>query len=301
MLHHAVLHAAARGMRPVAPAAVLLAIATTPASAQLGGLMKKARDRVAPGVAPAAAPAAMGAQPAAFDDVIVELDDARVARVIAGLQAGRKDAAAPGGRAALVARRDAAANQAGDLANAHGSAIDAHNRQRWSVDRCRNDAFQARHEARNAQLQHRAGTDPAFRQQMMDLSIKAAQVQASGDSVAFARILTQVRAMSGEGRADTVAVDAKCGPAMATHAIDAQIAALQAQVAQFDDQIRAMDDAAATAEADAAGMNVRQFAMARERIQLFLARLKASSAQQGFSPAELAALGRQAAVLEGLM
>ena len=87
------------------------------ASAQLGGLVKKARDKVVENQVekqidkrtggssgPATAPK--------FDEVTLELTAERVAQMIRGLSAGR---AVLDGRASLVTRRDDAAQKSADL------------------------------------------------------------------------------------------------------------------------------------------------------------------------------------------
>jgi hypothetical protein len=67
--------------------------------------------------------------------------------------------------------------------------------------------------------------------------------------------------------------------------------AIQARIRRLDDQIRQAEQTIASVEAEASGMSPRQFAMARERIEMHLARARSSSPQRGFTATELRALG----------
>jgi hypothetical protein len=295
-------HAPARARYRIAALPLLLTFAFVPRSeAQLGGLVKKAKAAATGEAARrSGATAVLEGQPVAFNDVILELTDARLAQVIQGLQAGQANASA-GSRTALVTKRNDLANQAAALMESHGKQIDDHNKKLWQVERCRNEAFAERNTARNAQVQKRAMTDAAFRDKIIALTTQLAQAQAKGDTAAYKALETQARALSGEGKADTVAVDAACGPLPAKHPIDVQIQALQAQASDLDDQIRNAEQQAAEDEAKAAGMNVQQFAMARERIIMYLARVKSNSQQRGFTTTELKALESQRSTLAGLV
>lgn len=270
--------------------------------AQLGGLVRKARDKVTRSAAEqSGVAAAVEGDNVTFGEVIVELTPERLDQVMRGLAVGRAKVGGTDGRAALVARRDAAANEAGDLATRHGSEIDAHNQKRWAIERCRNTTFEERGSARDKELSQRAMTDAAFRERVMDLTMKSAEAQAKGDSAAYAKVMSEFRKLRGESRADTVAVDKACGVMPAPHPIDARITALQAEAAQADQQIRDAETAAAAEEAKASGLEPRAYAMARERIEMYLARVKYNSPQRGFTSNELQALMARRTELQNLM
>ncbi len=270
--------------------------------AQLGGLVRKAKDKVTRSAEEqSGAAATLEGENVAFNTTIVELTPERLDQVMRGLAVGREKVGGTNGRADLVARRDAAANEAGDLATRHGSEIDAHNQKRWAVERCRNDAFEERGKARDKELQQRAMTDPAFLQRVGDLNLRLAEAQAKGDSAGAAKVMGEFQALRGGTKADTVAVDKTCGVLPALHPADARITALQAQVAQLDQQIRDGETAAAAEEAKASGLEPRAYAMARERIEMYLARAKSNSAQRGFTSNELKALLARRAELQKLL
>lgn len=91
-----------RLLTPFIAAGVLLAVATTPADAQLGGLMKKAKAKA---TEMTKGPAKRAPAPA-FDDRVLEITDARVSQLITGLESERSvmDASTPRGLAAWKER-----------------------------------------------------------------------------------------------------------------------------------------------------------------------------------------------------
>lgn len=298
MPQHTALH------RSALAATILAALAgvATPASAQFGGLVNRAKDKlVREAVDKSVVNASHEGDVVAFNDVIIELTPAVLDKVITGLRASRTQLNDPSGRQALMAKRDAAANEAADLMNRHGREIDAANERRWKAEACHRDAFKALDKGRDEALAQRAMADAAFRDKVMALTMKAAEVQASGDSSAMQALQNEMRALRGESRADTVAVERKCGTVPALHPADARIKALQADQARYDQQIRDGEQAAAAEEARASGLPARQFAMARERIEMYLARARGNSKQRGFTTAELEALNARRADLQQAM
>jgi hypothetical protein len=279
-------------------AALLVAV---PVQAQLGGLVRRARDNVAAEAGRrSGASAAMQGESVAFNETIVELDAARLEQVERGLQAGQQALAAPGGRRELAARRDALNNQIAALSSAHGKEIDEYNRRFYDIERCRNDAFRDVSSKRQQEFNQRAMQDPVLQRKIMDLTQRAAEAQAKGDATAYGKLEAEAKAMYGATRADTAVVDGKCGALPAKHPRDAEIAALQKQSNELEQQIRAAEQSITQAEAQASGMTERQFAMARERIEMYLARAKHDSPQRGFSASELKALDARRSQLERL-
>lgn len=280
----------------------LLLLVPTPASAQLGGLVKRAKDKVVREAGDkSGVNATLEGESVEFGAVIVELTDERLAQVIRGMEVGRARVDAPNGRAAVVTQRDALANEAADLSNKHGTEIDKHNTKRWDIERCRNEAFRERDQGRDEALAQKAMTDLAFREKVMAMMMRAAEIQASGDSLALVKIQGEVRALRGESRADTVAVDAKCGSTMAPHPVDVRMQSMRDEISRLDNQLRSMEESAAAEEVKASGLEPRQYHMARERIELYLGRAKNNAKQNGFTSAELKALTARRADLERLM
>lgn len=299
MPRHASARPAVHVLIPVLFALPLLLLAL-PAHAQLGGLVRKAKS-AATGEASrrSGATAALEGQDVAFDDATLELTPELLDQVIRGLQAGQ---AANTGQliVALADERDKLANEAADLHSKHGTAIDAHNGRRSDVDRCRDDAFRVQGDAREKALQQRALTDPAFRAKVMAMTMKLGEAQAKSDTTALRTFEREFRILSGENKADTARVDSKCGAAIPPHAMDLRIQSLHAQARELDQKVRDVEQQATEDEAKAAGMTVRQFGMARERIVMYLARVKANSQQRGLTSTELKALEARRSTLAGL-
>src|SRR5687767_14315819 len=106
-----------------------IAVPSHAANAQLGGLVRKARDKVVENQVEkqvdkqvekrASDPGA----PPKFDEVTVELTSERVAQMIKGLTAGR---AVLSGREPLVGRRDAVATKSNELSTQNNKLIGAY-------------------------------------------------------------------------------------------------------------------------------------------------------------------------------
>lgn len=301
-----------RGLAIAAIAALTLPLHNV--SAQLGGLVRKARDKAVEqqvdkriGGTTASNPGA----PPKFDDVTVELTAERVAGIVRGLGAGRAilDGAngAPG-RAALVARRDEAARKSSDISTANAKAFDAYNEKRDASQRCRNDAMYASREKRQKasdeqmqQLSSKAMSDPAFREKAMAIAQKMATAQQRGDTAEMRRLSAELGIGPGDAKPDTLAADKACGREPAKPAAMAQVEQLDEQAKTLTDQIRQLEEKSAAVEVKESGLNERQFFMARERIEAYLSVMKNKSQPRGFSGAELEALSARRADLEKVM
>jgi hypothetical protein len=296
-----------RSMIPVAVVAAILLPLNT-ATAQLGGLVKKARDKaiesqVEKRVGAGSASSADAAPK--FDETTVELTSDRVAQMLRGLQAGR---AVLDTRAPLNERRDEAYKKREPLWNANQKAYDAYLVKRDETQRCRNDAMEASREkrqkvtdARNKELSAKAMNDPAFRQKIMELTPKLAAAQQKGDTVELKRLMAQMGVAEDDTKADTAAADAKCGKEVAKPAFLVETDRLDALAQKLTDEIRQIEEKAASTEQKESGLNERQFMMARERIEAYLSAMKYNGKPRGFSPNELDALGSRRADLEKVM
>ena len=298
---------ASRGMIPVAVAAAILLPLST-ATAQLGGLVKKARDRAIESQVEKRVGAGTGSSADAapkFDETTVELTSDRIAGILRGLQAGRTvlDTRTP-----LIQRRDEAYKKREPLWNANQKAYDAYLVKRDENQRCRNDAMEVSREkrqkitdARNKELSAKAMTDPAFRQKIMELTPKLADAQQKGDTVELKRLMKLMGVAEDDTKADTVAADAKCGKETPKPAWLVQTDSLDGLAQRLTDEIRKIEEKAASTEQKESGLNERQFMMARERIEAYLSAMKYNGKPRGFSPNELDALGSRRADLEKVM
>ena len=303
-----------RGIAIAMVAAVGLPIHT--ASAQLGGLARKARDKVVENqvdkqVDKRTGTASNPGAPPKFDDVTVELTSERLAGVIRGLSAGRAvldGTSGSPGRIALVARRDEAANKSGSLSSDNAKLLNAYTEKRDVSERCRNDAMRAsqekRHAAaqqRNKELQAKAMSDPAYREKVIAITQKMGEAQARGDTAAVRKLAAEFGLTADDAKPDTIAADKACGPMPPKPNVLVQMEQLDAQVRALTEQIRQLEEKSSATEIKESGLNERQFLMARERIEAYLSSVKYKSQPSGFSPVELDALGAQRASLEKVM
>lgn len=300
--------------------AILASLITSPntASAQLGGLVKRARDKVVEQQVDkqidkrtGGSSATSASTPPKFDDVTLELMSERVEGVIRGLTAGRAvlDGTRGGSsRATLVARRDEAATKRAELSDKNVKLLNAYTEKRDETERCRHNAMYASREKRdqatqqrNKELQAKAMSDPAYRAKVMEITQKMAVAQQKGDTAEIRRLAAQMGVGEDDTKADTVAADKACGPTPAKPAVLVQMDQLDAEANTLTEQIRVLEEKAAATEVKDSGMNERQFHMARERIEAYLSAMKYKSNPGAFSATELDALGARRADLEKVM
>ena len=311
----------ARGLsrRGIAVAVVAsLALPVQNASAQLGGFVKKAKDRVVEQqvekqvekrVNPVASDP--GAPPK-FDDVTLELTNDRISQIIRGLTAGRAVLDGANGspsRATLVARRDEAARQSAELSQQNSKAFDAYYQKRDASMRCRNDAISAyrdkrqqANDQRTKELQAKAMSDPAFREKVMAITQKMAVAQQKGDTAEVRRLMIELNGGSPESaNADSLAADKACGSLPPQPAAMVQAEKSNKDAEKLSEEIRLLEEKAAETEVKESKLNERQYQMARERIEAYLSAMKYKSQPRGFSAGELDALGGHRADLEKVM
>jgi hypothetical protein len=307
-----------RGISLAVVVALGLSLPLHAATAQIGGLVKRATKKAADQQVEkqvdkrvdAAASSDPGAPPK-FDDVTVELTNDRVSQIIRGLAAGRAVLDGANGapsRAALVARRDDAARKSAELSESNAKAFDAYYQKRDASERCRNDAIsasrdkkQAAAEQRQKEFQQKAMSDPAFREKAMAVAQKLATAQQKGDTAEMKRLMAELGGVADDPKADSLAADKACGAAPAKPAAMAQVEQLDAQARKLTDEIRQLEEKSADTEVKESGLNERQFHMARERIEAYLSAVKYKSQPRGFSAGELQALGARRADLEKVM
>ena len=287
-----------------------LALPLHNASAQLGGLVKKARDKAVEQQVEKRtnAVASNPGAPPKFDDVTLELTNERLDQIVRGLTAGRAVLDGTNGspsRASLVARRDEAANKSAALSKDNSKAFDAYFGKRDENQRCRigvRDAAREKNqkaaEERNKEFQAKAMSDPAFREKAMATAQKIAAAQQRGDTVEMRRLMAELGGVADDPKADSIAADKACGREPAKPAAMAQIEQLDTQEKILSDQIRELEEKSASTEVKESRLSDRQFYMARERIEAYLSAMKYKSKLTGFSPAEVDALGAHRADLE---
>jgi hypothetical protein len=284
------------------------------ASAQLGGLVKKARDRVVEQQVEKRTNAAVASSPSAaptFDDITLELTTERVAQLVRGLTAGRAvldGASGSPSRASLETRREETSRKRVALSDANAQVFNAYSVKRDENQRCRNDAIRALRDKRQQafeqkqkEFQAKAMSDPAFRDKAMATAQKIAVAQQRGDTVEMRRLMAELGGVADDPKADEVAADIKCGKEPAKPAAMVQVEQLEAEEAKLTAQVRQAEEKAQATEVKESGMTERQFFMARERLEAYLSSVKYKSQPGGFSAAELEALNARRADLEKVM
>jgi hypothetical protein len=301
-----------RGFALAVVASLGLPLHTT--SAQLGGLAKKARDRIVDQQVEKRtnnAGASSSAAAPAFDDVTLELTNDRIGQIVRGLTAGRAVLDGANGspsRTSLVARRDEANNKRVALSDQNAKAFDAYTEKRDENQRCRNDAIRALRdtrqqatEQRQKEFQAKAMSDPAFREKAMATAQKIAIAQQRGDTVEMRRLMAELGGVAEDPKADSLAADRTCGREPAKPAAMVQAEQLDAEANKLSDQIRQLEEKSQATEVNESGMTERQFFMARERIEAYLSSVKFKSQPRVFSATELDALRARRADLEKVM
>jgi hypothetical protein len=277
-----------------------LALAPFPAaSAQLGGLMKKAQQKAAEKIAEKAvdkaADAGLGPSPQ-FDEVVLELDATRVAAVLRGLKARREMALKVDleGKQREAVRTDSVAKVAEEAS--------AKSRSRWEdsnarVTSCLNTVIAERQEAamkgaeqRMRQMAGRAmtaGGDDAEMKKFIAAQQRMGEAMAKGDEAAAAKAQAEFLAVLGVNvAADSAAAKAKCGPPVPKPDDVERADRLRSAADAAGEAARAAENQVNEAAAKASQMTEPQFGMAFERVETFIKAPKTMP----FSATERAAL-----------
>jgi len=251
----------------VALGALSLAALPSATHARIGNPIKKAKE-IEKSVEhkPSTSPDASSNQ-IVFDDVTVELTEARVQGIVTAYQ---KSAEAGAGRPALVAKRDQAFEEKSKLIDKEGQNIQNAQAKRDEVKGCYEFEYNQALERRSKDYAQRALSDPT----LAAARTKAAQdynaAVRAGDSTAIAK--AQAAAMSGmlPTKEDTLQIAQKCGTPPPPMAAERRLAELDKQLASIDEQIRDVDQKVAAAQAKNGGLTPQQWGMATERIQMYL-------------------------------
>ena len=288
-------------------AAVLLCIialaAAAPARAGIRDLVKKAKDKAAQATGKkeeAAAPAP--ADKVEFNDVILELTKARLERIVAAFNAA---SAASAGRPALVEKLNQVSMERHEVFQKNEEAIRATRGKRDDVEVCYHDGYQEAHDRRSEEFQQKALTDPAIREKFTRAAQEHNAAVARGDSAAIQKVQETMLSVIAPTHEDTLQVRQKCGPIPPRLAAEDKLDALDKQIASLSEQIRAVDEKVSEAQAEGGQLDRKQFAMAAERIQMYLAwresKSYSKSATRGFTPAEIEALEKHLEQLRGAL
>lgn len=284
-------------------AALMLTLVAAPAEAQLGGLLRKAKEKAVEAAAEKAGldTKASGKEtPPTYDDVTVELTAPRVESLLKGLQASQAVLTENGGIADVLKQRAALEAQISSLnerANSVSSGYySAHSR--WKG--CESDVrrgLEKNHEdearkamaamVANPQLAAEKGRAAATMQQ------EIAKAISTNDSTAAKKAMMAYYKYWGiDLTKDDGIVVSKCGALPTKPQAMLDLDAANARRDTIDVQARAIETRAVLEGSRASGLTEQQFAMARERAQMAV-----TGSRSRFSKGELAALDARKADL----
>jgi len=254
----------------VAPlSALVLALAlSAPSSAWagIGNPIKKAKDAVTKEAKKETKSDTQPCTAPVFDDVTIELTEARVTRMIAGYQ---KMEATLAPRQDLVMKRNKVMEERNAIWDKNGEKIQALEQKREDVKGCYQHGYQVAQEKKMQEYSQRAMSDPKLMETYKNLAMKNNAAAAAGDTAAQNRIYAGMYAEMLPSSEDSAAVRKSCGPIPPRTREEDQLDALDKQVASYEDQIRKIDDKVAETQAKEVGVTPTQMGVVVERIRGF--------------------------------
>ncbi|MFI5310493.1 MAG: hypothetical protein ACHQQ3_04635 [Gemmatimonadales bacterium] len=256
--------------RIAAVLALATALAPSDATAQLGGLIKKAKETVDKAKDGTKDPTAANTNVKPLEGAPVTSD--QLTSLLKGLTAVT---ALIDERRPLADERTALWDRRVRLAGDNAKAIDAWQQGSASVRDCQRPLLDAAFKKHQAELgpvmMAKFQSDPAaaqkFSQQAAGFAQRQQELMAKGDTLTAKKEATEFyKAMGLDLRPDTVAAEQKCGAVPAAPAAVAQIDDLDRQVRALNDRTRAIEQRMDTEGAVKSGMKPAEFATARERL-----------------------------------
>jgi hypothetical protein len=282
---------------PLLVASLVLSL-PAPAHAQFGGLMSKAKEKVAEKASEKTAPIAPGEQ----------LTDDLLGKVITGAQAADRILSE---RDAIQSQRAAKDKELSDLREKNAPVHQAYNEGNSKIMDCRSASLSALNEARQERMQKKVASmqsDPVAMAKaqlvMMNYAKAYAEAQQKQDPVAMAKAQQDMmKEIGGEDvfaeiKKDSVATDAKCGKAPALPASLAQEEQAQKDIAALDDRLRTLEARAVTQGAQASGLEQTRYLAAKERALSIMNRLAGQGAAVRYGEEEMDAVKKRQGDLE---
>lgn len=293
-----------KNMTRIPNLATLLAVSTlaiavpVTAHAQFGGLMNRAKEKLAEKAAEKTAPLAPGEQ----------LTDDLLGKVISGAQAADRILV---DRDAMQAQRVAKDKELSSLKERNGPVHQAYNEGNSKIMDCRSASFNSLDEERSERMDKKVAamqSDPvAFAKVqlvMMNYAKSMADAQQKQDAVALAKAQqSMMKELTGEDlfpelKKDSVVVDAKCGKAPAKPAALVQEEQVEKDIAGIDDRIRTLEARAVTQGAEASGLEQVRYLQAKERALSIMQRMAGQGAAVRYGDDEMNAVKKRQGDLE---
>lgn len=283
-------------------AAVLASGLPGAAQAHIGNPMKKMKEKLEKKAESQVAPQASddGSGPPVFDDVTVEITEARVGGILKAYSQNQKLAAE---RAALMDKLNKISEEHGKVSNDNADAIGKLRERRDEVAQCTGTALGEIRDRKSEEYAKHALTDPAIREKNTKAAAQYNAAAAKGDSSAISKLQSILAGEILPDHDDTLAVQKKCGTPPPPSPAEVRLEKLEKDMKDMNEQIRAKDEEmAAQSETDhSAGLNRQQFAMALERIQLYLAAKKAKQKPKQITDEEMKVIEKHRAEIEKTM
>lgn len=277
----------------VAGFAIALAVPCS-ASAQFGGLINKAKDKMAEKVGPVAP----GEQ----------LSEDLLGKVITGAQAADR---VLGNRDRVSAARDAKNKELSAMIDKNGPTHQAYDQASSKIHDCRSTSFSNLERDRDKKMEAEMAAkraDPAFMGKMQLVAMKygkaLSEAQQKQDPVALQNAqAAMMKEMIGfdlfpELKKDTVATDAKCGKLPAKPAVLEQEEATRKAVSAADDSIRTLEAQAVNVGAQASGLEQVRYLQLKERALSIMMRLDGKGAAVRYGDEEVAAVKKRQSDLD---
>ena len=281
----------------VVACAFVMAVAPS-AYGQFGGLMNRAKDKLADKAKENLGPIAAGEQ----------LTEDLLGKVVTGAQAGdrvlvNRDKAqavreAKNKELSVLIDKNAPVHQAFDQANS--KIMDCRDASLTSLERSRSERVEARLKTMQS--------DPALQGKMQLLGMKygkaMADAQQKQDAVALTKLQRDMmKELIGEdpfmdSKKDSVATDAKCGKAPKLPAALAQEEQVRKDIAAADDEIRTLEAKAVNQGAQASGLEQVRYLQLKERALSIMKRMNGEGAGVRYGDDEMAAVKKRIGDLE---
>ena len=268
------------------------------AHAQFGGLMNRAKEKMAEKAAEKTAPIAPGEQ----------LTDDLLGKVIAGAQAADRVLV---DRDAMRMQRTAKEKDLADLREKNGPVHQAYNEGNSKIMDCRSASFHSLEEDRQEAVKKKVASmqaDPAYMGKvqlvMMNYAKAVADAQQKQDAAAMGKAQQDMMKelyggdIFAELKKDTVATDAKCGTAPALPPSLAQEEQMQKDISAIDDRLRTLEARAVTEGAQASGLEQVRYLQAKERALSIMQRMQGQGAAVRYGDDEMNAVKKRQGDLE---
>jgi hypothetical protein len=255
----------------------LLAVAS-PAGARSGNPIKKAKEKLQK----ATGQQVEGQQTpegddVVFDNVVVELTNDRVAKVVAAFQKASAEGAA---RPQLQDQYNQKNAERNEVTNKNGEALNALREKRGEVDRCYQDNYRKITERKTQDLAANP-MDPARLAKNAKLAAENNAAAAKGDSAAIQRMQTALNAEMFPSKEESLAVRKSCGPPPPKSAVEQRIDTLDKDIASLSEELRKFDERIAKAQAKEGSLTQQQWSVAMERVTMYDAATKQSKGSDG--------------------